>query len=62
MIEKLDGYKTHLAIALFVAFHLVMAGKLVSLSPDTVDAINAALLGAAGIALRAAVKKAEVPQ
>ena len=62
VLNYLDGHKTYVACAAFVCFHLLTAGKLLVLAPETFDAVNAALLGACGVALRLAVKKGEVPR
>lgn len=62
MLDFIDGHKTYVALVCFILYHVAKGKGLIVLDAGTDEAINATLLGAAGLALRAAVKKAEMPQ
>jgi hypothetical protein len=62
LLDYLDGHKTYVAFAAWILFHVLTAGKLIVVAQETFDVINVTLLGAAGIAMRAGIKKGEAPR
>lgn len=57
LLDFLDGKKTYIALGCEVLFELTLSRHWIALDPETANAVRAALLGAAGISLRAAVAK-----
>lgn len=58
-MKQLEGKKSYLAAAGLVALGVAVALGYADASPDLVEGVKVALLGALGAALRAGVAKAE---
>lgn len=59
LLEKLDGFKTYLAIILSCVWSVLYIKKMLPVSDDNFQMVLAGLLAATGLSMRHGVAKAE---